>query len=141
MNDSYTSTLTLARSRRPWPPASGTMPILTFNTAAANGTSDVLAITGAGTVGAGKAQVNIVPLANPSASTNKYTVITASSGMTPGNFAIGNTNVNVGGTVYHFVADASSSATRKFESGLRRADPDGCLLAGKHRQGVGNRKT
>ena len=112
MNDGYTSTLNLGGAAT-LSSGTGTATALTFNTGAS--TSDVLAITGAATNGnsTNKTLINIVPITAPSASTNKYTIITAGSGLTTGNFAIGGANVVIGGTVYHFQLDGTSSTTQE----------------------------
>jgi len=88
MADGYTSTLNLGGAAT-LAPSSGTAPVITFNIASANTTNDVLAITGAATVGAGKATIVPVFLAMPSSGSNTYTLITAASGLGSANFTLG----------------------------------------------------
>ncbi len=79
-------------------PVSGTATTLTFDVNGAGsgaGFSDRLAIGGVGADGAGKATIFVNGLGTSAANGNVYTLITAASGLTTGNFTFG----NVGGRV------------------------------------------
>ena len=114
MADGFTTTLNMTGTAT-LALVSGVSPALTFNIDSANNTSDKLAITGAATVGNGKAVINFVPIAAPSAGTNTYTLITAASGLGTSNFTLGTTNYNIGGTLYS-ASLSTSTATAEILS-------------------------
>jgi fibronectin-binding autotransporter adhesin len=85
MTDGFTSTLNLTGTAT-LAPATLAAPVLTFDLIGAN--SDLLAITGAATVGAATARIAVSPTSTPTAGTS-FTVITAASGLNT-NFTLAN---------------------------------------------------
>jgi autotransporter-associated beta strand protein len=80
MADTYTSTLNLG-STATLAPASGTSPSLTFDIGATTPATDLLAITGAATIGAARARISISPLTASITTGSPYTIISAASGL------------------------------------------------------------
>ena len=92
------------------PPAAPS-PTLTLEIGSTTATSDLLAITGAATVGAGGAVLNIAPIATPSSSANTYTLITAASGLNTNLTLGGVTNYNISGTLFHLTLGTSTATS------------------------------
>jgi autotransporter-associated beta strand protein len=78
-------------------PATGTAPVLTFDLGGGT-SSDTLAITGAATVGAATAVINLNGV-GATAAAGPYTIISAASGLNT-NFTLGTTRVVINGIAY-----------------------------------------
>ena len=97
-------------------PASGTSPILTFDIGGTSGSAtDLLAIGGVGADGNAKDVINLNAVGGQTLSSS-YTLITAASGLTPGNFSLGTTRLISNGQAYSVALSASSSATAEIIS-------------------------
>jgi len=111
MADTYISTFNVGGAALS--AISGAPPVLTFDIASTNLTSDKLAIGGSVSI-ATNALPTIVPnfLAVPSSGSNTYTLITAASGLGLGatNFNLAPENITIGGNPYH-TSLASSTDT------------------------------
>jgi autotransporter-associated beta strand protein len=115
MADGYISTLNVTGAST-LAPGSGLSPVLAFNINGTAGTEDLLAITGAATVGAAKAIITVIPVGT-GALTGSYTLITASAGLDT-NLILGTPNVLVNGTCYHgTLGGSATAATVTFTSG------------------------
>ena len=111
MSDGLTNTVTVSGAAT-LAPASGATTSLTFDiNGLSNGVNDVLAIGGAGTVGAGTTTIFLNGIGVDATVGNSYTIITAGSGLNPANFVLGNINSRVifGATAYQ--ATLSGTAT------------------------------
>ena len=117
MADTHTSTFNVGAASLS--AGTGAPPLLTFDVAAANQTSDRLAIAGSASVGG--TLPTLVPnfLTAPSASTNTYTLITALSGLGAANFNLATTNLMIGGQPYHtsLATSTDTAVILSFEAG------------------------
>lgn len=118
MADTYTSTFNVGAASLS--AGSGAPPVLTFDIAAANQTSDRLAISGGVTVGATLPTIVTNFLAAPSASTKTYTLITAASGLGgAAKFNLATKNFMIGGNPYHtsLATSTDTAVVLSFEAG------------------------
>jgi len=117
MADTHTSTFNVGAATLS--AGTGTPPVLTFDVASANQTSDTLAIAGGATVGAALPTIVTNFLAAPSTSTNTYTLITAANGLGAANFNLASKNFMIGGNPYHtsLATSTDTSVILSFEAG------------------------
>ena len=119
MADAYTSTFNVNNSAT-LSYETGAPPVLTFDMASANQTSDTLAISGGATVGATLPMIVTNFLAAPSVSTKTYTLITAASGLGgAAKFNLATKNFMIGGNPYHtsLATSTDTAVILSFEAG------------------------
>jgi fibronectin-binding autotransporter adhesin len=109
MADGFTSTFNVTGNST-LAPAGGTSPTLGFDIGGTTTATDLLAVAGTGTVGAGKAVVNFTGIGSTALTAGAYNFITAGSALTAANFTLGTPNVLVNGVVYHLSLSGSATA-------------------------------